>query len=81
MQCYLHRDEEAVAVCSQCHRAICRKCLKNEGGMFFCTDHNKRTYSILFTKYYIMAIDLAREAAAKGVKTSELIEQLEREVT
>jgi hypothetical protein len=55
--------------------------VKNEGGMFFCTDHNKRTYSILFTKYYIMAIDLAREAAAKGVKTSELIEQLEREVT
>jgi hypothetical protein len=54
--------------------------VKNEGGMFFCTDHNKRTYSILFTKYYIMAIDLARQAAAKGVKTSELIEQLEREV-
>jgi hypothetical protein len=34
--------------------------------MFFCTDHNKRTYSILFTKYYIMAIDQIAEQKRFG---------------
>jgi len=33
-----------------------------------------------FTKYYLDAIDLAREAGIKAVPISKLIEKLEREI-
>ncbi|MEM0440175.1 MAG: hypothetical protein QW463_01055 [Candidatus Caldarchaeum sp.] len=80
MRCYFHRDVEAVGVCSYCHRGVCQKCVVVDGLKVFCREHNMKMYSLEFTKFYVEAIDLAREAAAKGCRTQELIAKLEKEI-
>jgi len=80
MRCYFHRDKEAIGICFYCNRAICEKCSKYENSRLFCQEHNEKMYSLDFTKHYIMAIDLAREAAVKGVRTQDLIIKLEKDI-
>ncbi|MCS6769044.1 MAG: hypothetical protein NZ570_01220 [Candidatus Caldarchaeum sp.] len=80
MRCYFHNEAEAVGVCYYCHRAVCRKCGEFEGSKIFCPEHNMEMYSLEFTKHYVKAIDLAREAAAKGLRTQDLLAKLERDI-
>ncbi|MCX8202030.1 MAG: hypothetical protein N3H84_08030 [Candidatus Caldarchaeum sp.] len=80
MRCFVHRDREAVGVCSYCHRAVCEKCSVYDDFKLFCNDHNIKMYSLEFTKFYVMAIDVARDAAAKGVRTQDLVAKLERDL-
>ncbi|MEM3133075.1 MAG: hypothetical protein QXR32_02800 [Candidatus Caldarchaeum sp.] len=80
MRCYFHRDAESVGVCCHCHRAVCVRCAKYDGHGVFCPEHNEKTYSLSFTRHYLMAIELAREAAAKGMRTMDVIESLEKQM-
>lgn len=81
MKCFFHPDVEAVGVCSHCHRAVCvvhNDCARYEEHHLFCKQHNTKTIALEFSRYYIMAIDLAREAGMKGIKTADLIQDLQR---
>lgn len=46
----------------------------------FCHQHNVKMYSLEFAKFYILAIDLAREAGVKGYRTQDLIAKLEKQI-
>jgi len=36
LNCYVHTDRPAVAVCVACGRALCESCANNVGGKFYC---------------------------------------------
>lgn len=80
MRCYFHVDREAVGVCFYCHRGVCEECSRIEDLKLFCHQHNLKMYSLEFAKFYILAIDLAREAGIKGYRTQDLITKLEKQI-
>ncbi len=83
MKCYFHNETDAVGVCSHCHRAVCSKhggCGRYEEHHLFCKNHNPKTLSLDFTRNYIAAIDLAREAGIKGVRIADVIQDLQQKL-
>lgn len=81
MRCYFHNEKEAVGVCSYCHRAVCGKdCTRFEDRQLLCKEHSARLISLQFTKYYLDAIDLAREAGLKGLPITKLLEKLKNNI-
>ncbi len=83
MKCFFHNDADAVGVCSHCHRGVCNKhndCGRYEVHHLFCKNHNAQTLSLEFTKSYLGAIDLAREAGIKGVRVADVILDLEQKL-
>lgn len=83
MKCFFHPEADAVGICSHCHRAVCSKhkdCAHYESHHLFCKQHNHRTLSLMFTQYYMEAIDLARSAGMKGVKTSDVVLELQQRI-
>jgi hypothetical protein len=81
VKCYIHSEREALGVCSYCHRAVCRSCIRIDNRQLFCSDHNSRMLSLEFTKRYLEAIDLAREAGMKAIPIKILIERLEADLS
>lgn len=82
MRCFFHQDTDAIGVCSHCHRALCGKhgCGRYEDHHLFCKNHNIKTYNLEFSSRYLEAIDFAREAGMRGVKTIDLLKHLQEKI-
>jgi len=82
VKCFFHHDVEAIGVCSHCHRALCARegCARYQDQHLFCRNHNIKTFNLEFSRRYIEAIEFAREAGLRGVRTTELLKDLEEKI-
>ena len=45
MRCYVHREVEAIGVCSECGQGICDACAVRIGGKLYCKDDADRVFA------------------------------------
>ena len=49
MKCYVHEDEQAVGICKNCFKAVCRKCaIPDDRGFLACSETCKQELLIAY---------------------------------